>query len=85
MNENTKISNEILRKREEDRRAESARIMTFEEAKEDARIMAMRNGDISPGSQDWFKTLKRDIRGKTDPNANADCYRPLFEEPQSPQ
>ncbi|XP_004288849.1 PREDICTED: uncharacterized protein LOC101312677 [Fragaria vesca subsp. vesca] len=85
MNESTKISNEILRKREEDRHAESARMMAFEEAKEDARIMAMRNSDISFGSQDWFKKLKREIRRKTDPNANADCYRPLFEEPQSPQ
>ncbi|KAL6222396.1 hypothetical protein ACLB2K_005788 [Fragaria x ananassa] len=85
MNESTKIFNEILRKREEDRRAESARMMAFKEVKEDARIMAMQNCDISPGSQDWFKKLKRDIKRKTDPNANADFYRPLFEEPQSPQ
>ncbi|XP_004303360.1 PREDICTED: uncharacterized protein LOC101313721 [Fragaria vesca subsp. vesca] len=85
MNESIKISNEILRKREEDHCAESARMMTFEEPKENARIMAMRNSDISLGSQDWFKKLKRDIRRKTDHNANADCYRPLFEERQSPQ
>ncbi|KAL6180648.1 hypothetical protein ACLB2K_047309 [Fragaria x ananassa] len=85
MNESTKISNEILRKREVDCRAESARMMVFKEAKEDAGIMAMQNSDISPGSQDWFKKLKRDIRRKTDPKANADCYRSLFEEPQSPQ
>ncbi|KAL6178960.1 hypothetical protein ACLB2K_050477 [Fragaria x ananassa] len=81
MNESTKISNENFRKREEDCRVKSARMMAFKEAKDDTWIMAKRNSDISPGSQDWFKKLKRDIRRKTALKANGDCYRPLYEEP----
>ncbi|XP_004305850.1 PREDICTED: uncharacterized protein LOC101296597 [Fragaria vesca subsp. vesca] len=45
ISESNKISNEILRKKEENHCAEYEKIMTFEEAKEDARIMGMPNND----------------------------------------
>lgn len=45
-------------KRIDERKSE--RIITIEEAKEDARIMTMRTNDFSPDSKEWYKRLKRD-------------------------
>ena len=67
-------------KKEDEHRTEREKMMAFEEAKENARIMAMKTNDFSPDSKEWYKRLKSDIKRKS----NADCYRPIFPPPQSP-
>ena len=80
LSESNKKAIELLQNREDVRRAEHEKMMAFEQAKEDAKVMAMRTNDFSPESKAFYKKLKSDIRRKNDPNA--DCYRPLFDDSQ---
>jgi hypothetical protein len=81
MAESNQATIELIKKRDEDTRNHTRKVFELEEAKEEARIMAMDTSVMSPPSKAWWKKRKGDIMAKTMPeNGSSDCYIPQFEE-----
>ncbi|PRQ58743.1 putative post-transcriptional gene silencing PAZ-Argonaute family [Rosa chinensis] len=67
MAESTQASVELVKKRNEEVASHTKKVFEFEEAKEDARIMAMDidTNSMTPQSKAWWKKKKGDIVAKT--------------------
>lgn len=75
MVESKQVIVELIKKRDDDTRNYMTKMFELEEAKEDARIMAIYTSVMSPPSTTWWKKRKDDIVVKTMPESgSSDCY-----------
>ncbi|XP_050379646.1 uncharacterized protein LOC126796990 [Argentina anserina] len=77
MAESNQASVELMRKRNEEIATHTRKVLAFEEAKEDTKVMAMDTNYMTPESKAWWKKKKSDIIAKTlfDGNSSSD-YTP---------
>lgn len=86
MAESTQALVELVKKRNEEMAAHTKKVFEFEEAKEDARIMAMDTSTWSPERLRWIKIRRSSILAKTlfdsgsnDAGGSNDAYIPHFD------
>ncbi|XP_040372061.1 uncharacterized protein LOC121052112 [Rosa chinensis] len=80
MAESIQASVELVKKRNEEMAAHTKKVFEFEEAKENARIMAMDTNSMTPQSKAWWKKKKGDIVAKTmSDGGSSGCYIPQFD------